>query len=40
MNNVIKINGNELSINGKIIKFRYDIRDTNFTDIEKKDILK
>ena len=28
MNNVIKVNGNELSIDSKIIKFNYDIRDT------------
>lgn len=28
MNNVIKVNANELSIDGKIIKFNYDIRDT------------
>lgn len=28
MNNVIKVNKNELSIDSKIIKFNYDIRDT------------
>ncbi|NLK96353.1 MAG: hypothetical protein GX275_14400 [Clostridiales bacterium] len=28
MNNIIKVNGNELSIDSKIIKFNYDIRDT------------
>ena len=28
MNNIIKVNGSELSIDGKTIKFKYDIRDT------------
>ena len=28
MDNIIKINGNELSIDSKTIKFNYDIRDT------------
>ena len=28
MNNIIKVNGNELSIDSKTIKFKYDIRDT------------
>ena len=28
MNNIIKVNGNELNIDSKIIKFKYDIRDT------------
>lgn len=27
MNNVVKVNGNELSIDSKTIKFKYDIRD-------------
>lgn len=28
MNNIINVNGNELSINSKVIRFKYDIRDT------------
>ena len=28
MNNIIKVNGNELSIDSKTIKFKDDIRDT------------
>ena len=28
MNKIIKVNGNELSIDSKTIKFKYDIRDT------------
>ncbi len=32
MNDIIRVNGNELNVNGKIIKFDYEIRETKLVD--------